>query len=110
MYKDKVFYFGYGDIAVGHFIGELKLTPFKPPQEIGNIVDCNLIEEEGETIKLSVTPIELFMIEKVFNKQITKFEIGDYTLDFTNYNEKSIQVVYTHIKQAICNNLLCLAC
>lgn len=96
MIKDNIIYFGYGDIVVGQDgWGSITLQQFKPPQEIGKSIDKKVSEYTSELIVLKVSLVDYRAIcdlKKAKNKQ---HQIGKYTLDFNNYNEKSIDVV-TH--------------
>ena len=108
--------FGYGDIAVCAYemIQEIGFQQFEPQQECGSSVNTNAVRFIGETIyiKLCYNSYQEFMklLAAVESKEITSFEFEGYVFDFTNYNEKSIEVCKRNARLAISLNILALAC
>lgn len=111
MIKDKTIYFGYGDIAVGStFDGYLTLQWFKPPQEVGSTITGKEVIWLSEEIKLKVTSEDLKNIDNINEESNKQLIIGDYVLDFSNYNSTSIKVVKKYMNIAISSMLRYLAC
>lgn len=101
--------FGYGDICVGAsaFKQQVTFQQFKPPAEPGENVPYD-VEFTSEQI---VIDLDLNSSFKIYNdilrsmryvkeRKITEFEIKGYILDFSNYNEKSIDVVNRALNEA----------
>lgn len=108
MIKGNRIIFGYGDIAVGSCrCGFVSFTNIKPPQEVGTYIEENV--ELGLQVKLyELKPYGLISeIEKV-NKDNAILEYNGYILDFSNFNEISLNVVKTHAKNTV--NTMLLAC
>lgn len=95
--KENIIYFGYGDIGLGHVTNHLFIMPFKPPQEVGSMVNFNTVEQTGQTILLKFTSIrEINRLQDTLsriNPTNTSFVFQGYTFDFTKYNEKSKMVL-----------------
>lgn len=102
MIDGKVIKAGYGDIAVGNFGWHIQFTPFKPPLEVGttcsDLFDSGDIVPTGKTITITLNSDSDFAELKakltgVRPKNAPKiFEFKGYTFDFSNYNEKSVDV------------------
>ena len=118
MIVENVIKFGYGDIGVGSKILslQLKVTPIKPPQEIGtNLSDCEDVEIIGNPIYFELEKEEdyiriLTLLKSVKNKEITSFEVGSYIFDFSNYNVKSIEVCEYHVSRLYSHYFFLSAC
>lgn len=102
MIDGKIIKAGYGDIAVGNFGWHIQFTPFKPPLEVGTTVRDLFgngdIVPTGDTITITLNSDSDFAelkakLEGVRPKKASKiFEFKGYTFDFSNYNEKSVEV------------------
>ena len=120
MIDGKILKFGYGDIAVGDVGFYMKLTPFKPPIEVGS--ECNgyfadgIIKPIGPAIMIKfegLSDITEFRtkLESVCPIDAPKsFEFKGYTFDFSNYNVKSVMVAETILHNIRMNYLCCAAC
>lgn len=118
MIKGKVIKLGYGDVAVGNIGFYMKLTPFKPPVEVGT--KCNElfangdIKPIGESIMIRFDSFADFTelkdkLESVRPENASKvFEFKGYTFDFSNYNVKSVEIV-DRARRAVYMNYLQLA-
>lgn len=108
--KGDIIKFGYGDVVVGSCgRGYVSFTNIKPPLECGQSITKDINVEYG----LSVTIYEdedwdLYKLIKTVNKDNRVVKYRDYTLDFSNYNQKSVDVVKKHAFNTI--NTLVLAC
>ena len=110
--------FGYGDLCIGSLSGlMLQIIPFKPPLEIGTA--CNEafengdIETTGDPIYIKFTKLQDFKelrqkLKDVCTNKI--FEFKGYTFDFSNYNEKSVDVVKRKLKDVYETYLRLAAC
>lgn len=102
MIKGKRLCFGYGDIGVGHNIFSLIFQNMRPPQELGTeITDDINVEYIGEEIRIRIIDFKEVaefkeLLEKV--KETKTFKYKGYIFDFSNYHEKSIEVVKKHLK------------
>lgn len=116
MIKGDTICFGYGDVAVYTFTwsNEIWFRQFKPSQECGTRVNADDVVWIGEWIKLELNEEEckwwLEKLKKVFNHQITAFEFKGYVFDFSNYNEKSINVAVKHVYRVYSYLLTVIAC
>lgn len=110
MIKDNVIYFGYGDIAVYTCGDYLTLQWFKPPLEIGSSLKGKEVTWLSEQIKLWVTRKNLNDLDKIDGKVNKQLIMGDYILDFSNYNKTSIEMVRKYMKIAVNNAMFILAC
>lgn len=106
--------FGYGDIAVGAngLTQTISFRQFKPPAECGDQVSEE-VEYIGNEIVLEFS-YESYCefnkyLKQISNKEITEFLFKGYIFDFTNYNEKSIDVCKKHLGIAISWYLMCIA-
>ena len=112
--KENIIYFGYGDVAVSSVGTTLHITPFKPPQEIGSMVDFNVVEKTGKTIKFnfsSLREIGKFQDTLYFtNSTDNRFTFQGYIFDFTHYDEKSKAVLEFHINRIRNRMIALMAC
>lgn len=109
MIKNNIIYFGYGDILVRGTNGKVILTEIEPPKEIGTTPNKDTYKELQKVI-LCADYILLRDINRIENKEIERFSIGKYILDFSNFNSKSIEVLKRHTNRAIGLELFILAC
>lgn len=97
MADDNIFKFGYGDIIVNYGFNDLKLSHIDIPQTIGNQYDPSKfnILSERRIIFNSISEIDT-VISKfkdiLIDKGYYQFEYDGVIFDFTNWNEKSIQI------------------
>jgi hypothetical protein len=115
--EKKTIYFGYGDILVTNYFNKIIFTEIEPPVEIGTDVSeetkkqtstGSFIIIEFETLKNLVDFKNL--IETINSECCLQFTYDDYTLDFSNYNQKSIDVVITQFTRVMNNSLISMAC
>lgn len=111
MIKGKTIYFGYGDVLVGsqQFGNTINLTEIEPPKEIGS-TPAKDTYTELQRVVLNVKWEHLSKLKLVKDKTITNFMIEDYILDFSNFNQASIEIVRKHIHNALYYDSLCFAC
>jgi len=110
MIKDNIIYFGYGDIATSNtFDGYLTLRQFKPPVKVGANVKKDAIFL-SDLIKIKVSHKDLKQISNMNEVSGKQYAIGEYVLDFSNYNPKSVNVVVEHILMALGISRMALAC
>ncbi len=104
MIKDNIIYFGYGDIAVGsNKFGEITLRQFKPSQNIGSDVDNNIegFEYLSKLIMLDFNKKDYNVLLNIVNSQIKIYNLDGYILDFTNFNEGSVNVILKYMRHAL---------
>lgn len=110
MIKDNIIKFGHGDVAVGSCgMGYVSFTNIKPPLECGQSITKDMDIEYG----LSITIYEdcdwdLYNLMKTVNENNMVVKYKGYVLDFSNYNQKSVDTVKKHAFNTI--NTLVLAC
>ena len=111
MVKGKTVYFGYGDVLVGstQFEGTITLIEIEPPKEIGSSPAKDTYTEL-QRIVLRPTYDHIRKLKSIKDKTITNFTINDYTLDFSKFNQKSVEIVRKHINNALYFETLCFAC
>ena len=103
----KIIRFGRGDVQVGGTWSTITFTGFKPPIEIGTRITDEVIKDKNleyitEPIRINFKTMEELMsfkklVEEIDGKTNTYFKYRDYVFDFSNYNQKSIEVVLYHI-------------
>ncbi len=104
MIKDNIIYFGYGDIAVGcnKLSGDITFQQFKPPQDIGGHVDPNIenFEYLSELITLNFNTRDYMTLSNIANliTETKIYNLNDYILDFTNFNQDSVNVVLKYMR------------
>jgi hypothetical protein len=119
MIEGKILKFGYGDIAVQNKFTNMRLVPFKPPVEIGtschDLFDNGDIVQVGEAVVIKFDTLNDFTelkekLRSVRNTTIKVFEFKGYIFDFSNYNEKSVEVVDSVLHGIYMDYLRCAAC
>lgn len=116
MIEEKIFKFGYGDISVGGnpFTRQMNFQQFKPPAKIGNEVIDDEVEFIGERILIEIAYEDYQKLSKLFDdvksRKISKFTFKGYIFDFTNYNEKSVEVCKKKLNEAMSLYFLAMAC
>lgn len=110
MIKDNIIKFGYGDVAVGSCgMGYVSFTNIKPPLECGHSITRDMGIEYGLSIEIYEDKNwELYELIKTVNESNNIVKYKGYTLDFTNYNQKSVDVVRKYARNTV--NTLALAC
>jgi hypothetical protein len=110
--RDKVIYFGYGDIIVKAYNNGIVFTEIKPSERVGDTLN---LHEQGVEI---IQKIDILGFDKLYDclnqiKHIPedkKINCGEYILDFSNYNIGSVNVVTTKLRLATSITRLSLAC
>lgn len=106
--EKKNIYFGYGDVQVGSVFSTINFRGFKPPIEVGaritnEVIKNNNLEYVTESIVINFTTMNELMnfkklVEEIDGKNNICFNCHGYTFDFSNYNQKSIEVVLYYIE------------
>lgn len=115
MIDGKRFKFGYGDISVGGDpVGrEIFFQQFKPPAKCGDNVSPD-VEWIGEQISIKIDYEDYKklgkLLDDVKSREISEFTFKDYIFDFTNYNEKSVEVCKKKLSKAVSLYFLAMAC
>jgi len=112
MIKGNTLYFGTGDILVGsNDLGYMNFENIKPPQEIGKTITKEIYSglEIGLNLEIWEDNIhELYELFKTVNENNRVVKYKDYTFDFTNYNQGSVNVCRKFSYRTV--NIMCLAC
>lgn len=96
MVEGKVIKFGYGTVGVSCLLQYVAFRTIKPPVEVGGNVRREDTEFIGEPLLIDMGFYYDKLVgelEKVSPSNILSVDVGDYTLDFSNYNPKSVEVV-----------------
>lgn len=97
MIKDNILYFGYGDIAVGDTLdGHITFRGFKPPTIVGGDVPKD-VDWLTDQIKISVNKFSISELNRLKQKEDKRIVIGNYILDFSNFNQESVNVIKRHL-------------
>lgn len=111
MIKNNIIKFGYGDIAVHSCgMGYIEFKNIKPPLECGQRITKDMdVDYHGKSIKIyEDEDWEFYELIKTVNKDNNMVEYKGHTLDFTNYNQESVDTVKKHAFNTI--NIMALAC
>ncbi len=103
--------FGHGDVAVmgDSLLERITFASMKPPLECGSRITSDMDVEFNEKIIINGDgTLDLYNLIKTVNKNNTIVEYKGYVLDFSNYNEKSVEIVLKHSHNMI--NWMALAC
>ena len=102
--------FGYGDVVIHtNRTGYIKFTNIKPPLECGTSITSDMSIEYGISITIYEDEIlELYNLVKAVSEDNAIVEYKGYILDFSNYNEKSVEIVKKHAENMV--NWMALAC
>lgn len=115
MIDNKVIEFGYGTILVGanKMMRRLILKYIQPPKSIGQLTD----EDVEDIVILEEITFDYQDDMKDFLEALGEIsrdnpieEFRGYTFDFSNYNEKSVEIVKEGVRNAINGWQLVLAC
>lgn len=119
MIKGNRIIFGYGSVSVGAFFNSLVFQEIEPPLEIGANVneyvgrgEAKFIGEKKTIVLYSYEDCKDFdkLLNTVDGENVTEIEYDGLILDFSNYNEKSVEVVKKHLNAAINHFLRLMAC
>lgn len=106
--------FGYGDIAVGSnpIMNTLEFQGFKPPQECGSIVIDNDIEYVTDKIKIELDMDDCLLLRSRLRSinDDKVIDLNGYILDFTKFNQASVDVALKHLNSIVDWMLLAYAC
>lgn len=97
MIDGKTLKFGYGDIVVDAdpFTRSMVFQQFRPPGKCGDDIVVTDVDLIGEMITIKIGYKDYENLDELFNKvrarEISEFTFKEYTFDFTNYNEKSVE-------------------
>lgn len=113
MVDGNVIKFGYGTVCVGsNWKGQITFRSIRPPQEVGSGLFFNRdIEYLSDLVG-----IDMLNNYHQLKSQLEKLDgpalivIDGYTLDFSNFNRKSVEVVLNHAYSAYYNYLRLCAC
>lgn len=111
MIKGNIIEFGYGDVVISSnsMLEYIKFTNIAPPMKCGAKVTSDLALEYGESITIyGDGDRELYNLIKTVDRNNTIVKYKGYVLDFSNYNEKSIEIALKHSRNMI--NWMALAC
>lgn len=109
----KTFKFGHGDIAVKSMLNFLELQAFRPPQELGTYVIPDRVEYLSEKFIIRFDSLdETSKLRQLLAsaKENPVFDYAGYVFDFTNYDERSVNVVLKHLASLENMILMCMAC
>lgn len=116
MIDGKRFKFGYGDVCVGATPStrQIHFQQIKPPIEVGADAMKHNVEWIGERILIKVSYEDYQdlckLLSRVKSREISEFTFKDYIFDFTNYNEKSVEVCKEKLSEAMSLYFLAMAC
>ena len=110
MIKGNVIKFGYGDVAVYSCgMGYVSFTNIEPPVECGQAITKDMGITYGLSIKIYEDDLhDLYRLIRTVSENNRVVEYKGYVLDFTNYNQKSVDVVKKHAFNT--TNTFALAC
>lgn len=110
------FRFGYGDVCVSATPStrQMHFQQIKPPIEVGTDAMEHSVEWVGKQISIKVSYADYQglckLLVRVKSREISEFTFKDYIFDFTNYNEKSIEVCEQKLGEAMSLYFLAMAC
>lgn len=111
MIKENRIIFGYGTVMIGSNHGILSFTWIKPPKEIGDPVNVDEVECIAElTFDFKEDFLKLKTDISKINSENSIINFRGCVLDFSNYNEKSVEALKIHLSVVINNMIICLAC
>ena len=102
MIDGNIIKFGYGDILVGSILNCITIVGIDKAFEPGMTFSEDNVKFITDTLHITFNTIiqitsfrySLLKLEKSENKI---FEYGGWIFDFTNYNQKSVDVVLSHL-------------
>ena len=118
--QNNIVYFGYGDIIVNNRIIGLCFRAIDTQLEIGQIISQeylynNNVEYSTDYINLFLRDLQEMdaletLLKQVDGRNFAKFTFKDVTLDFSNWNPKSVETVLDNLGVVKCNLLQTIAC
>lgn len=115
--ENKTIYFGYGDVVVGNYLNAIGFTEIEPPVEVGSSlsVETTIQTATGPEITIAFNNIESFTdfknaIKTINGKDCLQCNYNGYTLDFSNYNQKSIEIILDKLEVIALFFILPMAC
>ena len=77
----------------------LHFNKLNPPKNIGDQIDPNVEDFEylSERITLNFEAKDYIDLSKIGNSEIKIYNLNDYILDFTNFNQGSVDVVLKYM-------------
>lgn len=96
MIKDKIIYFGQGDISVGFSLNTLIFTEIEPVQQIGTTLHSDSDIKMSKRIVIQTIPEEFQKFKDRLNNinkdaKDKQVEFQEYIFDFSEFNEESIK-------------------
>lgn len=116
MIDGKRFKFGHGDISVGGnpVTRQMDFQQFRLPAKVGDKVMDDEVELIGERIFLEIGYEDYQELSKLLgsvkSRKISEFTFKNYVFDFTNYNEKSVDVCRQKLSEAMKFYFFAMAC
>ena len=115
--ENKTIYFGYGDVVIGNYLNAIVFTEIEPPVKVGSSVSIETAEQTatGSEITIAFNNIESFTdfknaIKNINGKDCLQCNYNGHTLDFSNYNKKSIEVILNKLENIALFFILPMAC
>jgi hypothetical protein len=115
--NNKTIYFGYGDVVLSDYLNAIGFTEIEPPVEVGSSVSVETTKQTatGPEITIAFNNIESFTdfknaIKTINGKDCLQCNYNGYTLDFSNYNQKSIKVILDVLERISLFFILPMAC
>ena len=106
--------FGYGTVCVGsNYQGEVTFRSIQPPQKVGSSLPYLSKEITYFNDLIAISMLKHYQELKEKLQELdgpAVITIGEYILDFSNFNRKSVDVVLDHAYGAYCNYLRLCAC
>ena len=108
--------FGYGDIHIGgdSGISSLSIWQIKTQGEVGRFVTMDKTEHVGDPIIIYVDYDDYKYLCKCLSevrlRKIDNFEYKNYIFDFSNYNQKSLDIFIKALNISFYYKQLALAC
>lgn len=112
MIKGNTVYYGYGDIYNDcSGFDTLIFMNFEPSQKVGTNVDIRHVKIINR-ISVSLSLNELYDLENKLKsiKMSEIINIKNINLDFSNFNQKSVNIVLSTVKCLIMNTISLMAC
>ena len=96
------------------FVSGVTFQTIKPPGELGEHVDMNVTEFIGDVVKLDMAGNKfnelMEHLVKVHPTEYPKFEVQGITLDFSNYDYRSLETVVKAARGAWSSYITLCAC
>ena len=115
--ENKTIYFGYGDVLVTNYLYSIGFAEIKPPVEVGSSVSEEIAKQTatGPEIVIGFNNIVSLAdfknaIKSINGKDCLQCTYNGYTLDFSNYNQKSIKIILNTLEKIVLTFILPMAC